>query len=81
MARCAGKQSGATLSTAAAIHVGRGGFSRRYSPFMRGTIQSPLSTISRAVSRLRVSMMSGRSAPELTKNAMKHSNASSKASR
>lgn len=57
--RCAEMLSGSTYSTAAAIHVGNGGFSSLSSPFIVGTMMCWSYTISRAVTRLRTSMRSG----------------------
>lgn len=78
MVRCAARFSPKTVSVAAAIHVGKGGFSKRSSPFIVGTNQLPSVAISWAVTKLRHSMMSGCKAVILAKNTAQQS-ASSKA--
>ena len=55
-------------------HVGKGGFSKRKSPFMVGTSQLPSCTISRAVTMLRASMISGTTTRLLIKKEMIHIN-------
>ena len=74
--RCVLRSRGLRVSTTAAIHVGKGGFSMRSTPFIVGTSQLPSATISRAVTIFRVSMMSVGRELLLIKNAAKQRNSS-----
>ena len=74
MVRCAARFSPKTVSVAAAIHVGKGGFSKRSSPFIVGTNQLPSVAISWAVTKLRHSMMSGCKAVILAQSASSKAN-------
>ena len=48
--RAANSSSPKTLSAAALAQYWSGGFSKYFTPFKRGVIQSPLATISREIS-------------------------------